>query len=188
MLDIRRILQLTTQYSCSKQNGRPAPRQPAEDASKIRRLRPTTGRGAEDAYLQLEELHAIGRHIEPVNQNCVRYPDPMIQNMHCHIRTLWDLSQEAAYQSLQQGIRYTEICCIKQVLEDTKPRWRGHIFYLRKTQPTKCHWVCLTPNLYIDDVHYMRTKDYNLARAILSCLERPEKEFGKEYSTTTTRV
>ena len=46
----------------------------------------------------------------------------------------------------------------------------------------------LTPNLYIDDVHCMRTKDYNLARAILCCLERPEKEFGKEYSTTTTRV
>ena len=34
----------------------------------------------------------------------------------------------------------------------------------------------------------MRTKDYNLARAILRCLKRPKKEFGKEYSTTTTRV
>ena len=34
----------------------------------------------------------------------------------------------------------------------------------------------------------MQTKDYILARAILKCLERPEKEFGKEYSTTSTRV
>ena len=34
----------------------------------------------------------------------------------------------------------------------------------------------------------MRTKDYNLARAILICLERSEKKSGKEYSTTTPRL
>ena len=140
----------------------------------------TTGRGAEDAYHQLEELHAIGRDIEPMRQYCVRYPDPMMQNMHCHIRALWNLSQEAAYQALQQGIRHTEICRIKQLLEDTKPRSRGQVFCLRKTQPKEYHWVCLTPDRYIDDLHCMRTKDYNLARAILICLQRPEKEFGKD--------
>ena len=146
------------------------------------------GRGAEDIYLQLEELQAIGRHIEAMNQHHVRYPDPMMQNMHCHIRALWNLFQEAADQALQQRIRHTEVCRIKQLLEDTKLRRQGHIFWPRKNQPTKCHWVCLTPNLYIDNVHCMRTKDYNLASAVLRCLERPEKELGKEYSTTTTRV
>ena len=85
-------------------------------------------------------------------------------------------------------MRHSEVGQIKQLLKDTEPRWQGHIFCLRKSQPTKCHWVCLTPNLYIDDVHCMKTKDYNLASAILHCLERPEKDFGKEYSTTTTRV
>ena len=34
----------------------------------------------------------------------------------------------------------------------------------------------------------MKTRDYTLASAILKCLERPEQEFGKEYSTTSTRV
>ena len=123
-----------------------------------------------------------------MNQHCVRYPNTMMQNMHCHIHALWNLSQEAAHQALQQRIRHTEVGRIKQLLEDTELRRQGHIFCLRKNQPTKCHWVCLTPDLYIDDVHCMRTKDYNLASAILHCLERPEKEFGKEYSTTTTRV
>ena len=132
-------MQLATEYSCPKRNGIPALRQPAEESTKIRRLRHTAGRGAEDAYLQLEELHAIGRYIKSMNQYCVRYPDPIMQNMHCHIRALWNLSQEAAYQALQQGMRQTEICRIKQVLEDTEPRRRGHIFCLRKTQPTECH-------------------------------------------------
>ena len=34
----------------------------------------------------------------------------------------------------------------------------------------------------------MKIKDYHLAVAILRCLEHSEREFGKEYSTSTTRV
>ena len=34
----------------------------------------------------------------------------------------------------------------------------------------------------------MKIKDYQLAVAILRCLEHSEREFGKEYSTSTTRV
>ena len=111
-----------------------------------------------------------------------------MQNIHCHIRALWNLSQEAATVALQKKIRHSEGIPIKLLLEDTAPRQQGHIFCLRKSQPTNCHWVCLKPNLYIDDVHCMKIKDYHLAVAILRCLEHSEKEFGKEYSTTTTRV
>ena len=88
-----------------------------------------------------------------MNQHCVRYPDPLMQTPHYHLRARWNLSQEAVYQALQQRIRHTEVGFIKQLLEDTELRRQGHIFCLRKNQPTKCHWVCLTPNLYIDDVH-----------------------------------
>ena len=95
------------------------------------------GRGAEDAYLQLKELQAIKGRIEPMKQHCVRYPDTMMQNMYCHIRALWNLSQEVALQALQQKIRHSEVGRIKQLLEDTEPRRQGHIFCLRKSQPTK---------------------------------------------------
>ena len=104
-------------------------------------------------------------------------------------RERWNLSQEAATMALQKKIRrHSEGIQIKLLLEDTAPRQQGHIFCLRKIQPTKCHWVCLKPKLYIDDVHCMKIKDYHLAVAILRCLEHTENEFGKEYSTTTTRV
>ena len=107
LLDSQRILQLAKQYSCAQQNCRHALRRLAKHDSKIERLMQFAGRGAEDAYLQLEELHAIGRHIKPMNHHCVRYLDPMMQNIHCHIRALGNLSQEAAYQALQQGIKHT---------------------------------------------------------------------------------
>ena len=123
-----------------------------------------------------------------MKEHCARYPETMMQNMHCHIRALWNLSQEAAAEALQKNIRHSEVVRIKLLLEDTAPRQQGHIFCLRKSQPTKCHWVCLTPNLYIDDVHCMKIKDYDLVIAILRYLERSGKYFGKEYSTTTTRV
>ena len=146
-------MQLPTQYSSTQRNCRSALRRLSEDDNKIRRLRQLAGRGAEDAYLQLEELQAIGGRIESMNQHCVRYPDTMKQNMHYHIRALWNLSQEAARQALQQRIRHTEVSQIKQLLEDTELRRQGHIFCLRK-KPT--HQMPLGLS-YTQSVHRRRT-------------------------------
>ena len=109
LIDNRRILLIATQYSSTQINCRPVLSRLPKDYIKIRSLRQVAGRGAEDAYLQLKELQAIEERSEPTKQHCVRYPDTMMQNMHCHIRALWNLSQEAAHQALQQRIRHTDV-------------------------------------------------------------------------------
>ena len=116
------------------------------------------------------------------------YPEPMMRNMCCHLRDVWNLSQKAAELALHQGIKHTKIEQIKQLLKDTTPPPRGQIYCLCKTQLKTCHWVSLTPDRYIDDLYCMRTLDYKLARTIPRCLDCPEKLFGKEYSSTSTRV
>ena len=119
---------------------------------------------------------------------CAPYPSRMMINMCCHLRAIWNLSQKAADLAFWQGIKHTEIERIKKLLQDTKPTIRGQIYCLRKSQPRARQWVSLKPETYIDDLFCMKTKDYTLAKAILKFLERPEQEFGKEYSTTSTRV
>ena len=59
LLDTRITPQLAKQYMCGKEEGRHAKRQSSEQIKLIKRLRQNSGRGAEDAYYQLEELHVI---------------------------------------------------------------------------------------------------------------------------------
>ena len=139
VLDNHRILLLATQYLSTQRNCKLSISPQEKEDNKIHRLREVGERGAEDAYLQLRELQAIEEHINPMKQHCARSPEIMMQNMHCHIRALWNLSQEAAAQALQKNIRHSEFVRIKLLLEDTEPRRQGHIFCLRKSQPTKCH-------------------------------------------------
>ena len=115
-----------------------------------------------------------------MKEHCARYPETMMQNMHCHIRALWNLSQEAAAEALQKSSELNY--CLKTLHHFNKDK------YFVCTRVNLPNATGCASRLTCTSTTHIKIKDYDLVIAILCYLERSGKYFGKEYSTTTTRV
>ena len=107
-------------------------------SSTINKLKQNAGLGASDAYAQLLELGAIDGDVKSMTDHSCPYPEEFRSSMNCHLRALFNVSQQGANDAYGRGIRHTETDRIKNYCCRILPK-EGVFLIFAKTDP-----VCAT--------------------------------------------
>lgn len=107
-------------------------------SSTINKLKQNAGIGASDAYAQLLALGAIDGDVKSMTDHSHPYPEEFRSSMNCHLRAIFNVSQQGADDAYGRGIRHMETGRIKNYCCRILPK-EGVFFIFAKTDP-----VCAT--------------------------------------------
>jgi len=86
---------------------------------------------------------------EPYTKSHEKYPENFVGSGKCHLRALWNVSQEAAKEASEENVSYKNINAVMEILLKYKNKEKGQVFHLQKE-----HWTALERVKGNNDVVY----------------------------------